>query len=64
MSGNGQAAAELDEVMRSKALRRIELELPATVALDEPRTDQRTDPAGACSTDVEGAQQSLMTRAL
>jgi hypothetical protein len=27
---------ELDEVMRWKALRRIALDLPATVALDEP----------------------------
>ncbi|MDX6544703.1 MAG: hypothetical protein QOJ31_2036 [Gaiellales bacterium] len=42
--GDCEVLIELDEVVRWKARRRIELDLPATVALDEPRTDQHTEP--------------------
>jgi hypothetical protein len=42
--GDCEVLIELDEVARWKARRRIELDLPATVALDEPRTDQHTEP--------------------
>jgi hypothetical protein len=48
---------ELDEVVRWKARHRIELDQPATVALDEPRTTQHREPVPVRLLDLsaEGA---------
>jgi hypothetical protein len=45
--GACEVLIELDEVVRWKARRRIELDLPATVTLDDPRTSQHTGPITA-----------------
>jgi hypothetical protein len=45
--GDCEVLIELDEVVRWKARRRIELDLPATVTLDDPKTPQHTGPTRA-----------------
>ena len=45
--GDCEVLVELDEVVRWKARRRIELDLPATVTLDDPKTPQHTGPTRA-----------------
>jgi hypothetical protein len=45
--GTCEVWIELDEVVRWKARRRIELDLPATVTLDDPKTAQHTGPITA-----------------
>jgi hypothetical protein len=45
--GDCEVLIELDEVVRWKARRRIELDLPATVTLDDPRTARRRGPTTA-----------------
>jgi hypothetical protein len=45
--GTCEVLIELDEVVRWKTRRRIELDLQATVTLDEPRTKQHTGPTAA-----------------
>ena len=45
--GSCEVLIELDEVVRWKARRRIDLDLPATVTLDDPRDAQHTGPTTA-----------------
>ena len=45
--GGCEVLIELDEVVRWKARRRMELDLPATVTLDDPRASQHTGPTTA-----------------
>jgi hypothetical protein len=45
--GTCEVLIELDEVVRWKARRRIELDLPATVTPDDPKTPQHTGPVTA-----------------
>ena len=45
--GDCEVLIELDEVVRWKARRRIELDLPVTVTLDDPKTPQHTGPTTA-----------------
>jgi hypothetical protein len=45
--GSCEVLVELDEVVRWKARRRIELDMPATVTLDDPKTAQHTGPITA-----------------
>ncbi len=55
--GTCEVLIDLDEVVRWKSRRRIELDLPATVTLDDPKTAQHTGPTTARLLDVaaEGA---------
>ncbi len=55
--GHCEVLIELDEVVRWKARRRIEIDLPATVALDEPRVAQHREPVPVRLLDLsaEGA---------
>ena len=58
--GDCEVLIELDEVVRWKARRRIELDLPATVTLDDPKTAQHTGPTRARLLNLAAEGAGLM----